>query len=113
MKFTSTTSTTSGWHVGMPILIYPLCLIFLPFLSMSGMSSEIIQNLSNYISYFSDYYLKPDNKMLEFLVAALKEHQDLSLHEKLKLMKDTFLTHRQIGNDVFHINLVNIIFIID
>ena len=51
--------------------------------------------------------------MLEFLVAALKEHQDLSLHEKLKLMKDTFLTHRQIGNDVFHINLVNIIFIID
>ena len=80
---------------------------------MSGMSSEIIQNLSNYISYFSDYYLKPDNKMLEFLVAALKEHQDLSLHEKLKLMKDTFLTHRQIGNDVFLINLVDIIFIID
>ena len=35
--------------------------------------------------------------MLEFLVAALKEHQDLSLHEKLKLMKDVFLTHRQIG----------------
>ena len=97
MKFTSTTSTTSGWHVGMPILIYPLCLIFLPFLSMSGMSSKIIQNLSNYISSFSDYYLKPDNKMLEFLVAALKEHQDLHLHEKLKLMKDVFLTHRQGG----------------
>ena len=35
--------------------------------------------------------------MLEFLLAALREHQDLSLHEKLKLMKDTFLTHRQIG----------------
>ena len=33
--------------------------------------------------------------MLEFLVAALKEHQDLALHEKLKLMKDVFLTHRQ------------------
>ena len=80
---------------------------------MSGMSSEIIQNLSNYISYFSDYYLKPDNKMLEFLVAALKEHQDLSLHEKLKLMKDTFLTHRQIGTDVLRTNLVDIIFIID
>ena len=62
---------------------------------------------------FSDYYLKPDNKMLEFLVAALKEHQDLNLHEKLKLMKDTFLTHRQIGTDVFHFNLVDIIFIID
>ena len=35
--------------------------------------------------------------MLEFLLAALKEHDDLSLHEKLKLMKDTFLCHRQIG----------------
>ena len=35
--------------------------------------------------------------MLEFLLAALKEHEDLSLHEKLKLMKDCFLTHRQIG----------------
>ena len=35
--------------------------------------------------------------MLEFLLAALKEHEDLTLHEKLKLMKDTFLTHRQIG----------------
>ena len=62
---------------------------------------------------FSDYYLKPDNKMLEFLVAALKEHQDLSLHEKLKLMKDTFLTHRQIGTDVLHTNSADIRFIID
>ena len=66
------------------------------------------------MSSFSDYYLKPDNKMLEFLVAALKEHQDLSLHEKLKLMKDTFLTHRQIGTDVLlTINLLDIRFIID
>ena len=35
--------------------------------------------------------------MLEFLLAALKEHDDLSLHEKLKLMKDVFLNHREIG----------------
>ena len=49
------------------------------------------------VFYFSDYYLKPDNKMLEFLLAALKEHDDLSLHGKLKLMKDVFLCHRQIG----------------
>ena len=41
--------------------------------------------------------MKPDNKMLEFLLAALKEHDDLSLHEKLKLMKDVFLNHREIG----------------
>ena len=44
--------------------------------------------------------------MLEFLLAALKEHQDLSLHEKLKLMKDTFLTHRQIGESECYFRLL-------
>ena len=54
----------------------------------------------------SDYYLKPDNKMLEFLLAALKENEDLTLHEKLKLMKDTFLTHRQIGESECYYRLL-------
>ena len=55
---------------------------------------------------FSDYYLKSDNKMLEFLLAALKEHDDLSLHQKLKLMKDTFLCHRQIGESECYYRLL-------
>ena len=44
--------------------------------------------------------------MLEFLLAALKEHGDLSLHEKLKLMKDTFLCHRQIGESECYYRLL-------
>ena len=44
--------------------------------------------------------------MLEFLLAALKEHEDLSLHEKLKLMKDTFLCHRQIGESECYYRLL-------
>ena len=44
--------------------------------------------------------------MLEFLLAALKENQDLSLKEKLKLMKDTFLTHRQIGESECYYRLL-------
>ena len=63
------------------------------------------QFIGNFCS-FSDYYLKPDNKMLEFLLAALKEHKDLSLHEKLKLMKDTFLCHRQIGESECYYRLL-------
>ena len=86
----------SGWHVGMPILMYLWYLTFLQFLRMSGKLLNINQQYQYQHCFpLSDYYLKPDNKMLEFLVAALKEHQDLHLHEKLKLMKDVFLTHRQ------------------
>ena len=44
--------------------------------------------------------------MLECLLAALKENQNLSFKEKLKLMKDTFLTHRQIGESECYYRLL-------
>ena len=44
--------------------------------------------------------------MLEFLLAALRENKDLSFQNKLKLMKDVFLTHRQIGESECYYRLL-------
>ena len=72
---------------------------------MSG-EKKINFYILTFIFICSDYYLKPDNKMLEFLLAALRENQDLSLQNKLKLMKDVFLTHRQIGESECYYRLL-------
>ena len=49
------------------------------------------------ITYISDYYSKDDSGTMGHIKNVLKNAQNESLKTKLKLVMNTFLTHRQIG----------------
>ena len=49
------------------------------------------------ITYVTDYYAKADEGKMEIIKAMLKESQSDSLQEKMRLVANTFLTHRQMG----------------
>ena len=49
------------------------------------------------ITYITEYFTKDDTGTLEVLVNALKNTDYDSLKDRMKLLKDTFITHRQIG----------------
>ena len=49
------------------------------------------------ITYISDYYSKDDSGTMGHIKNVLKSAQNESLKTKLKLVMNTFLTHRQIG----------------
>ena len=49
------------------------------------------------VTYICDYMLKDDSGTMEFIRRALKDADNEPLKEKLKLVKNYFQTHRQIG----------------
>ena len=49
------------------------------------------------ITYITDYYMKDESGTLKFIEEALKQSDDDPIKAKLKLVKNTFLTHRQVG----------------
>ena len=49
------------------------------------------------ITYICDYYSKDDSGTLKYIMEALKQVENDGLKNKLKLVVDQFLTHRQIG----------------
>ena len=49
------------------------------------------------ITYITDYMLKYDTGTMEFIKKAIKETENQTLRERLKVVKNTLLTHRQIG----------------
>ena len=49
------------------------------------------------ITYITDYMLKDDTGTMEFIKKAIKDTENNQLKERLKIVKNTFLTHRQIG----------------
>ena len=49
------------------------------------------------ITYITDYYMKDDSGTLQFIKDVLDKSSNASLKEKLNIVKNTFLTHRQIG----------------
>ena len=49
------------------------------------------------ITYISDYFSKDDTGLNEVINVALKEDSSENVKEKMKLVANTFLTHRQIG----------------
>ena len=49
------------------------------------------------ITYITDYYMKDESGILPFIKDALKQNDDHSLREKLNLVKNEFLTKRQVG----------------
>ena len=63
----------------------------------SNMDIQITLDFYAIITYISDYYMKDDTGTMEFLKAAIKDTENESFKEKLKKLKNTFLTHRQMG----------------
>ena len=49
------------------------------------------------ITYITDYYTKDDSGMMSKLIEMLKNSDDDSLKEKMKLVMRTFITARQVG----------------
>ena len=49
------------------------------------------------ITYITDYYMKDESGTLKLIEEALKQSDDDPIKSKLKLVKNTFLTHRQVG----------------
>ena len=49
------------------------------------------------ITYITDYYMKDDTGTMEFIKKVIKESENYDLRNRLKAVKNTFLTHRQIG----------------
>ena len=49
------------------------------------------------ITYITDYYMKDESGTLKFIENALENSIDDSIKSKLRLVKNTFLTHRQVG----------------
>ena len=49
------------------------------------------------ITYITDYYMKDDSGTLKFIKEVLDKSANESIKAKLCLVKNTFLTHRQIG----------------
>ena len=49
------------------------------------------------ITYISDYWAKDDAGLMEVINSVLKEASSESIKEQMKLIANTFMTHRQIG----------------
>ena len=49
------------------------------------------------ITYITDYYMKDESGTVKLIEDALEKCENDSLESKLKLVKDVFLTHRQVG----------------
>jgi exonuclease III len=63
----------------------------------ANMDLQICLDYFAIITYISDYYGKDDSGTLKFIKDALKEINSDNLKEKLQLVVNKFLTHRQIG----------------
>ena len=55
---------------------------------------------------FSDYFMKSDEKIMKILLDAVKEIGHKNLKDKLKIMRDVFLTHRSMGECELYYRLI-------
>ncbi len=60
---------------------------------------DITLTLDHYaiVSYICEYMMKDESGTMEFIKKAVKEASDKSLKDKMKDVKNCFLTHRQAG----------------
>ena len=49
------------------------------------------------ITYITDYFTKDDTGTLEYMIEAIKNSESEDLKEKMTLLMNTFITHRQMG----------------
>lgn len=62
-----------------------------------NMDIQVCLDYYSIITYITDYVTKTDNQLMFHLIKALKENKGSSKLDKMKAIKNTFLTHRQIG----------------
>ena len=72
----------------------------------SNMDIQLTLDHFAIITYISDYMLKDDTGTMEFIIRAIKDTENLTLKERLKAVKNTFLTHRQIGEAEAYYRLI-------
>ena len=63
----------------------------------SNMDIQITMDYFAVITYITDYYMKDDTGTMEFIKKAIKDAENENLRKRLKIVKNTFLTHRQMG----------------
>ena len=65
-----------------------------------NMDMQICLDYYVVVTYITEYVTKIDNQLMNSLVKAVKENGGSSLVEMMKIVKDTFLSHRQLGEAV-------------
>ena len=63
----------------------------------ANMDLQVVLDFFAVITYVTDYYAKDDTGKMEVIKQMLKESRCETLQEKMRLVANTFLTHRQIG----------------
>ena len=61
----------------------------------SKMDIQLTLDYFAIITYITDYYIKDDSGTMELIKAAIEDSENEPLREKLKVVKNTFLTHQQ------------------
>ena len=62
-----------------------------------NMDNVFCMDFFGIITYITDYYMKDESVTLKLIEEALKQSDNDPIKAKLKLVKNTFLTHRQVG----------------
>ena len=62
-----------------------------------NMDIQVVLDFFAVITYVTDYYSKDDTGTMEIIKAVLSESESKDIKEKMKLIANTFLTHRQMG----------------
>ena len=61
------------------------------------MDLQVVLDYFAVITYVTDYYSKDDTGTMEIIKATLAETESKDLKERMKIIANTFLTHRQMG----------------
>ena len=63
----------------------------------ANLDIQIVLDYFAVITYVTDYYSKDDSGTLEVIKAALQQANSDDLKDKMKIVSNAFLTHRQMG----------------
>ena len=72
----------------------------------SNMDIQITLDHFAIVTYITDYMQKDDTGTMEFIVKAIKDTEKQQLKDRLRTVKNTFLTHRQIGEAEAYYRLI-------
>ena len=62
-----------------------------------NMDIQVVLDFFAVITYVTDYYAKDDTGTMEIIKAALAQSESKDLKERMRIIANTFLTHRQMG----------------
>ena len=62
-----------------------------------NMDIQVVLDFFAVITYVADYYAKDDTGTMEIIKAVLAQSETKDIKERMKIISNTFLTHRQMG----------------